>query len=123
MAQASSKSGWAAQSAAFALSSCLCVAGTLFAIVAAANYLRATLWLQLDAESALLLKEYGPPPVHPFVEVLVGIALAATIARIESAVAQAHDHDHSHEMVHPAAPDAHDHSHDGHDHSDPNHKH
>lgn len=54
---------------------------------------------------------------------LVGIALAATIARIESAVAQAHDHGHSHEMVNPAAPDAHDHSHDGHDHSDPNHKH
>ena len=40
---------------------------------------------------------------------LVGLALAATIARIESSVAQAHDH-------------SHDHSHD-HDHSDPNHKH
>jgi len=54
---------------------------------------------------------------------LIGIALAASIARIESAVAQAHDHDHAHERVNPAAPDAQDHSHDGHDHSDPNHKH
>jgi len=53
---------------------------------------------------------------------LVGLALAATIARIESSVAQAHDH--SHGLVDPTAP--HDHSHDhghDHDHSDPNHKH
>ena len=61
---------------------------------------------------------------------LVGLALAATIARIESAVAQshdhahhdhAHDHDHSHGLINPTKPapaDAHDH-----DHSDPNHKH
>lgn len=54
---------------------------------------------------------------------LVGLALAAGIARIESAVAQSHDHDHDHGLVNPAAPDAADHSHDGHDHSDPNHKH
>ena len=56
---------------------------------------------------------------------LVGLALAAGIARIESAVAQSHDHDHGTDqgLVNPAASDAHDHSHDGHDHSDPNHKH
>ena len=47
---------------------------------------------------------------------LIGLALAGTIARLESSVAQAHDHSHG----------AHDHSHDhghDHDHSDPNHKH
>jgi zinc and cadmium transporter len=38
---------------------------------------------------------------------LVGLALAGTIARLESSVAQAHDHSHDHD----------------HDHSDPNHKH
>lgn len=60
---------------------------------------------------------------------LVGLALAAGIARIESAVAQSHDHSHGTDqgLVNPAAPGAHDHSqdhsHDGHDHSDPNHKH
>lgn len=56
---------------------------------------------------------------------LVGLALAAGIARIESAAAQAHDHSHEHSHDHPAAtdgasPDAHDHDHD---HSDPNHVH
>jgi zinc and cadmium transporter len=62
---------------------------------------------------------------------LVGLALAATIARIESSVAQSHDHghDHSHDHGHshglvnptkPAPADAHDHDHD---HSDPNHVH
>ena len=53
---------------------------------------------------------------------LLGIALSASIARIESAVAQAHDHDHdhAHELINPAAPEQ---GHDGHDHSDPNHKH
>ncbi|MEY3027723.1 MAG: hypothetical protein RLZZ238_2620 [Planctomycetota bacterium] len=77
---------------------------------------------------------------------LVGLALAASIARIESAVAQSHehnhahdhshDHDHSHGLVNPTKPaggaDAQDHDHDhdhgddhdhDHDHSDPNHVH
>lgn len=76
MEHASNKSGWSARLASLALSCCLCVAGTLFVILSVANYLRATLWLQLDAESALLLKQYGPPPVHPFIEFLVGLALA-----------------------------------------------
>jgi zinc and cadmium transporter len=71
---------------------------------------------------------------------LLGLALAATIARVESSVAQAHDHTHDHDHDHAhdhategepatapavdpaakpaAAPaDAHDHSHDGHDHA------
>ena len=51
---------------------------------------------------------------------LIGLALAGTIARLESSVAQAHDHSHgSHGHSHDHG---HDHSHD-HDHSDPNHKH
>jgi zinc and cadmium transporter len=50
---------------------------------------------------------------------LVGLALAGTIARLESSVAQAHDHSHG---AHDHSHGAHDHSHD-HDHSDPNHKH
>ncbi|MGA0830417.1 MAG: ZIP family metal transporter, partial [Nitriliruptoraceae bacterium] len=75
---------------------------------------------------------------------LVCLALAASIARIESAVAQSHehshahdhshDHDHSHGLVNPTKPaggaDAHDHDHDhdhdhgdDHDHTDPNHVH
>ena len=60
---------------------------------------------------------------------LVGLALAATIARIESSVAQSHDHGHAHDHAHghshglvnptkPAPADSHDH-----DHSDPNHVH
>lgn len=58
------------------------------------------------------------------VSLLLGIALATGIARLESSVAQSHGHSHDH---------AHDHAHDepstpapasdGHDHSDPNHKH
>lgn len=56
---------------------------------------------------------------------LVGLALAAGIARIESAVAQAHElehgheHEHGHALENPAAPAG---THD-HDHSDPNHAH
>ncbi len=58
------------------------------------------------------------------VSLLLGIALATGIARLESSVAQSHGHTHDH---------AHDHAHDqgqeaapatdAHDHSDPNHKH
>lgn len=51
---------------------------------------------------------------------LVGLAFAGTIARIESSVAQSHDHSHG------TCEDGHDHSHDhdhDHDHSDPDHKH
>jgi zinc and cadmium transporter len=50
---------------------------------------------------------------------LVGLALAGTIARLESSVAQAHDHSHGHGHSHDHS---HDHGHD-HSHSDPNHKH
>ena len=51
---------------------------------------------------------------------LVGLALAATIARIESSVAQSHDHAHDHGHSHEAADPASTHDHD---HSDPNHTH
>jgi zinc and cadmium transporter len=59
---------------------------------------------------------------------LLGIALATGIARLESSVAQSHDHahdhshdhDHDHDHADPAAPAA---PADAHDHSDPNHKH
>lgn len=55
---------------------------------------------------------------------LLGIALATGIARLESSVAQSHDHDHDHGHTHDHAaehaPAEADHAHD---HSDPNHKH
>jgi zinc and cadmium transporter len=62
------------------------------------------------------------------VSLLLGIALATGIARLESSVAQSHGHSHDHSHDH-----SHNHSHDepstlapasdGHDHSDPHHKH
>ncbi|MCE2885108.1 MAG: ZIP family metal transporter [Planctomycetaceae bacterium] len=67
---------------------------------------------------------------------LLGIALATGIARLESSVAQSHDHghdhshdhghDHGHDHAHEVAPQPADSSGapaDAHDHSDPNHKH
>ncbi|MFZ9914770.1 MAG: ZIP family metal transporter [Phycisphaerales bacterium] len=50
---------------------------------------------------------------------VIGLAIAGGIARVESAVAQSHDHSHSHDGHDHGSGDDHDHdhSHDGHDHA------
>ena len=48
---------------------------------------------------------------------VIGLAIAGGIARIESSVAQSHDHSHSHEGHDHGENDGHDHGVDGHDHA------